>query len=240
MRALVLFDGARCLTFSPNAVAAELPLPSSRLSKFKQGASVFTLLPQNEFFSVSGGVRLLAIDAEERFFSTMGVSPIRVGSGGHDHISIGDSDAEITIDGNRLNILAGTDLYINGKKAEEAEYSLSLGDTLWLGAACLVIHEGYIACAGPRVVSRLNLSLHTPEPYENFPNYSRSPRIIKREPTDSVELTPPVPKEEKKKVELPKPILPPLMTAALTVGMGILMGRGIFVLMSAGAMLIAV
>jgi len=88
--------------------------------------------------------------------------------------------------------------------------------------------------------TNLNISIKTPEPYTGFPDYKRSPRLIKRQPTDEIEIKSPPKKEKEKKWALLKVILPPMMTSMIMVGGSMLMGRGLFVLISAAAMVVSV
>lgn len=71
---------------------------------------------------------------------------------------------------------------------------------------------------------------------EDFPQFKRSPRIIKREPTDKVEVKDPPAKPEKKKGAW-MTILMPLVMVCVTVALGVFMKRGWMVLMSATMMM---
>ena len=179
------------------------------------------------------------INGYPRHYSTIGITPIRVGHSPGDHVRLLDSRATLYIADGFVNVIEGTDIYLNGKNLPLGQHAINHGDSLWAGTTNIVVHDGYITCFGSEYSSGLNISTTTPEKYEEFPIYKRSPRIIKREPTETIELTAPEKKEEMKKGELVKLILPPLAMVTVTVAMGILMGRGIFVLMSASAMSIS-
>jgi len=66
----------------------------------------------------------------------------------------------------------------------------------------------------------------------------RPPRQIYRELTDQVDISAPRDKEEQKKGAFLKILIPPLLSAGMTVAFGVLMGRGIMMLMSAGMMVV--
>lgn len=70
-------------------------------------------------------------------------------------------------------------------------------------------------------------------PFEGFPAYKRSPRLIKKVPTEKIEISRPPEKKKKEKGSLVQLILMPLVMLCVTVSVSILMKRGIFVIVSA-------
>lgn len=70
------------------------------------------------------------------------------------------------------------------------------------------------------------------QPFEHFPEYRRSPRMIKRLPDETVVLSKPPEKSEMGRGSLVQLILPPLGMLCVTVAVSLMMKRGIFVLMS--------
>ena len=211
MTSLVLFDNTSCREFSDATTPEELPITDKNTN---------TLL----------------LSAEKQHFSIIGISPIRVGSSSRDHISLTDTSTTFVINPDTIDIVDDAVLYLNGKKISTGSHPTQEGDSIWAGTTKIILRDGYISCIGDNYTSSLNISTHTPEKYDEFPIYKRSPRIIKREPTETIEITPPKEKEEPKKGELIKRILPPLLMVGVTVSMGILMGRGIFMLASAAMM----
>jgi len=239
---LVLFDDTSCIELPPQVMPSSLPQKIKALSKLapdKPLAAQLTLR-SNEPVSLEEGQQALLIDAKPQYSSTHGVMPLRISAAPSAHIRLSDTSAEVTLMSDMLTVLDDTGVYLNGKKIPCGEYTLQPGDSFWAGSVRFIAHSGYIECVGAGYVSRLNTSTITPELYEDFPTYTRSPRIIKREPTETIELTPPPPKEERKKGELVKVIVPPLMMMLVTVGGGMIMGRGLFVLISAAGMLVSV
>ncbi|MEG0722526.1 MAG: type VII secretion protein EssC, partial [Lachnospiraceae bacterium] len=67
---------------------------------------------------------------------------------------------------------------------------------------------------------------------EEFPKYKRSPRIIKRVTDKTIQLSKPKEQTEKKRGGLVALILPSLAMMCVTVGVSILMKRGMFILIS--------
>lgn len=220
MKTLLIFDGKRLVELAPNRVPDSIVLPQN--------------LRPNQITKLENGKSVLLFDAERAYFSTIGISPLRIGASQIDHITLQDSSARFTLIGNVLHMLEGADAYLNGRKIEAGDHTVQVGDLLWIGTTRIVFHQGYIECAGAHVTSRLNISPLTPETYEEFPIYKRSPRIIKREPDETIELNDPPAKQEIPKGELVRAILQPLITAAIMGTFGYLMGRGIFILMAVG------
>jgi len=243
MKALVIFDDKQCREFSNDVTPFELS-PAYKLSTELQPDMPLTdqlsLSPNEGLHDLGSNVKALAIEAEGQHFSTMGVQPVRIGNSPGDHIILENTEASFAINGTTITVLDDSNLYINGKKISQGDHPIGIGDSIWAGTTNIVVHKNYITCTGINYSSRLNISTFTPERYEEFPIYKRSPRIIKREPTETIELTPPKEKEEIKKGELVRVIVPPLSMMLVTVATGMIMGRGLFVIASAAAMLVSV
>jgi len=230
---------------------------------------------------ITDGLVVLLVQGESQYFSTVRVNPVRVGTSSGDHIRLRGnkvvnsgaasttsaepsastptltflpSPISLTFHNDRLHILQGENIYLNGKKVPVGEYPLSIGDSIWAGTTKIIPHNGYIECIGVALgvdideetiintgyTPNLNISPTTPTPYTGFPDYKRSPRIIKRLPTEDAEIKSPQKKEEKKKWEILKVVLPPVMMSGVMVGGSMLLGRGLFVLISAAAMFVSV
>jgi len=225
MKSLVLYNEESCCEYSPTTPFSELPRAQ----------------------------KTILVDSPPRHFSTIGIQPIRIGNLPNSHITLSDTTATFTITSETetlqtathptipptLTVLDPSNLYLNGKKVAQGEHNITPGDSLWAGTTNLVIHQTYISCIGENYTTTLNISTHTPEKYAEYPIYKRSPRIIKRQPTETVELTAPKDKQETKKGELARIILPPLAMMAVTIGMGIMLGRGLFVFASAAMMMVS-
>ena len=137
-----------------------------------------------------------------------------------------------------LNILSGS-VYINGTKAGSGLYELRGGDRLYANGVEMYLGGDHVGIRGEGYTTSLNEYIPRTEHLEDFPDYKRSPRIIKHEPTQAVELQAPPSEAEKKKGELLKLILPTVGMAAVTSVMSFIMGRGIMVLMAIGGTLVS-
>lgn len=68
--------------------------------------------------------------------------------------------------------------------------------------------------------------------FEGFPNYTRSPRIIKKVPKDTIEIRKPPEKAIMNKTSLAEMIVPPVLMAGVTVAVGLLTKAGAFMMLS--------
>ncbi len=76
--------------------------------------------------------------------------------------------------------------------------------------------------------------------FEGFPKYRRSPRIIKKVPTESIQIKNPPGKKELSKTSLAQIIITPLIMLSITIALSIFMKRGVFVLMSIASTIVSV
>ena len=69
-------------------------------------------------------------------------------------------------------------------------------------------------------------------PFEGFPHYKRSPRMIRRAPEEEITIQLPPSAQKMDKKGLVQIIVPPVMMLGITIAVSILMKRGLFVLIS--------
>lgn len=69
-------------------------------------------------------------------------------------------------------------------------------------------------------------------PFEGFPRYKRSPRLIKRVPTEKIEIAMPPDKKKMDKKSIIQVIVPPVIMLCVTIAVSVLMKRGLFVIIS--------
>ena len=161
-------------------------------------------------------------------------SALRIGSKDTDDIRIPGASAEMTIEGSKATVHSGY-VYRNGSCCSIGEYPAYSGDTFYLQGFKLHIGKGSAICSGENYKTTLLEKVRRSDMDEDFPNYKRSPRIIKREPTDRIEVKDPPAKPEKKRGAW-MTILMPIAMVCITVALGIFMKRGIMILMSASMM----
>ena len=146
----------------------------------------------------------------------------------------------VRVEGNTLEITGAMEtelLYWNERRLNKNTIRIFRGDTLLIGKIKIVFYSGYLLIFGDENDYQTSLVPMEKDdiPYKGFPDYKRSPRIIKRVPTDKIEIQNPPDKAVAEKGGLAMVILPPLATTAVTVGVGMMMGRGRYLLMSLGA-----
>lgn len=75
---------------------------------------------------------------------------------------------------------------------------------------------------------------------EGFPKYKRSPRLIKRVPTETITIEKPPAKKEISKTSLAQIIITPLIMLCITVIISIFLKRGIYVIMSIASTIVSI
>lgn len=161
-----------------------------------------------------------------------------------DSFRIGGRDDDIIIDGFENSILVeGTDFYLknldasvllNGKPAADDAGMINRGDVLSAGGLRMTFLTDRILIDNTGTGWKTSL----PEvenkdiPFEGFPDYKRSPRIIKRVEDRKISIEKPKTSSAHRKVSLLELILPPVGMAAATVLVSVIMRRGLFILMA--------
>lgn len=175
---------------------------------------------------------------ELRCFQTKDYFTVGKGSA---HIPIEGADFHICIWKNQLFIQreqqgTGEAILINGLPCEEETYTIVEGDEVRFLHVALIFQKSCVYLKGEgiskiRVESLLEIAADK-KVWEDFPRYKRSPRILKRISEETVKIQKPKELKEKKKGGLVGLILPSLVMLCVTVGVSVLMKRGLFVLMS--------
>ena len=127
-------------------------------------------------------------------------------------------------------------LYLDQRKAEMGEAVLYPGSVLFLHNIKLEIWEDLIAVQGsPHAYTTALMPCSRPQMPDGYPCYKRSPRLIRKAPAKKILLELPKERERPGRSGILMTILPPAAMAAVAVTVGLLAGRGIYLLMSAAA-----
>ena len=113
-------------------------------------------------------------------------------------------------------------IYINGQLGNE-ENSLYEGDLIYFNDTIINYHETSLEIYG-RFTTFLSPSVIEKEELKDYPNYFKSPRIVKSKPIDPIEIKPPPSKEQGMKNKLIKLVGMPLLMAGVTVGSRMFIG----------------
>lgn len=237
---LYIFSPKQYWALSPNTLVSQLPFKSDVFDTLAPDKTLIKQIPIqiDTAYNIDDNHTAYISASESKYYSLTNIQLLRVGNMSGDHIQLENTLASFTLKDNMLHIIDDTGVYFNGRKVDAADYLTKNGDCIWAGLTQITLHDGHIECCGNDYTPKLNIATQNPDRYEEYPIYKRSPRIVKREPTDSVELSAPPNKEEKKKNALIRLIIPPLISAAMMIGFGILMGRGIMMMLSAGMMVV--
>ena len=185
-------------------------------------------------------IKAYELEAKEYAVSTVYLSEVSIGNDQDCNIIVDQEEPLLCVLSKRQLCFYEGRLYRNGVRLRPGTYDLWEGDCLFTGKVKFTVTKDQISVMGEGCLVKLNEPLDQPEQAEGFPVYKRSPRIIKRVPSEQVEIQKPASKEEQKKGELFKRLVPPLCTLGMTIGVSILMKRGLFVLMSAGTMVVTI
>ena len=140
-------------------------------------------------------------------------------------------DEEYKIETYQLHLTTfGEKSYINKRQVEGFKGEFKVGDKLVIGGILIERRPKQFKVTGiseevlfnPR---KIIVEPFIPEYPIDFPEYRRSPRILKTAPTDEVTVTKPKALETQAKGALLKTLLPPIMMVVMSVIMGLTMGR---------------
>lgn len=154
-------------------------------------------------------------------------------------------DAEVIVEGLRNEYLIEGDtlyvkrhtkssvLYMKNEVFQGEQYTIEDGLVMQEGACEITFYEHNMIVVLREGTIISGMELRSQEvPFEEYPRYKRSPRIIKKVLAKKIKLELPTPLTEEKKGGLVQLILPPLIMLTITIAISILMDRGLFVIMS--------
>lgn len=184
------------------------------------------------------GQNVLYLQAPPRCYEHQGAYSI---SGRDADVCIEGLEAALSVEQGKLTVY-GTcpdhGLYLNRRELsvlrDGQELMLTAGDQLLIGTALLIYYNEYIEVFADMEAVRVSLAECAPggKPFEDFPSYTRSPRLIMHAPEDKVEIASPPAEASMPKGSLIQTIVPPVIMLGITIVIAIVMKRGIFILMS--------
>lgn len=127
----------------------------------------------------------------------------------------------------------------NDRKVEmdgaSCEITWEEGDSFCFPQGTITVYQNELVVEMPEEAYKTILLEKAPDhaPFEGFPHYKRSPRLIKRVPADKIEIAPPPAKKATDRKSIIQVIVPPVIMLCVTIGVSILMKRGLFVVISA-------
>ena len=161
---------------------------------------------------------------------------------GKEKITINAGTGDICIPGLTGELLLIKDVLYAKEETEallegeplKPQMKLIYGDRLAIKELVITFYEGYLTIEGETNGYQCSLRglSHKEVPFEGFPYYKRSPRIIRRRQQEAITVKEPPRKEEMSKSSLAQIIIPPLLMIAVTICMSIFMKRGLYVIAS--------
>ncbi len=125
--------------------------------------------------------------------------------------------------------------------ADGVWHTVEYGDEIQVDDTGIVLYPDRVKVKTVRKVETEGLAPLDPQEnrFENFPKYQRSPRLIKRVPTERIHIENPPAKAELSKTSLAQIIITPLIMLCITVAVSILMKRGIYVVVSVATTIVS-
>lgn len=151
---------------------------------------------------------------------------------GQNNCDIEIKEGQCIIDGKTIISDGLEPIYINGHLQKKTKIKFEYGDHILFRYMLIIVHQDYLNITADVDYYHCHLTYyhHVMNEIERFPEYQRSPRIIKRLKNDKITISKPPAKIERKKNSLVKVIVPPVVMALGTVAMSIMMGRGLYML----------
>ncbi|TDW08587.1 S-DNA-T family DNA segregation ATPase FtsK/SpoIIIE [Breznakia blatticola] len=119
---------------------------------------------------------------------------------------------------------------MNGVQVCDELLNVNEGDVILIECLMFQVHKTSITLIGNHDEYTTNLfPIEEEVQMSDFPMYRRSPRIVKRTKEEKISIAAPPASEKMSKGGLAKVIIPPLVTGAGTVAMGIMMPRGPYI-----------
>ncbi len=126
-------------------------------------------------------------------------------------------------------------VYLNGAVVKEESCRFRTGDLLEIAGCFFWLLDQKIRVEAESGSFETDLPVidEREVPFEGFPKYKRSPRIIKRVKEKKLSIEKPKDLPSRKKGGILQLVLPPIFMICITVGISILMKRGLFIIMAA-------
>lgn len=125
------------------------------------------------------------------------------------------------------------DVFLNGVRLNNKEPVIETGDILQIGVFRIEIYNNYLIINAKKESYSTSLRKCRMENIypDNFPTYHRSPRIVKKVDSEKVTIVNPPVQQTLEVKGVIGTFLPTVVTIFMSVGMGIIMGRGLLLVM---------
>ncbi|MDK2802309.1 MAG: type VII secretion protein EssC [Oscillospiraceae bacterium] len=136
---------------------------------------------------------------------------------------------------NNLTVLINSiNIYHNGKLICQNIINYEYGDLFIINNIRINVYKNYLIIIGSTTNynSSVEEYIYQDKLFDDFPFYNKSPRIVKRVPTENISILKPMVKPNREKGQLIKIIIPPIVMTSLTIVISIFQPRGLFIIMS--------
>lgn len=164
---------------------------------------------------------------------------ITIGSSEEDNIQLNsNTNIRFKIENGKIYNIGKSHVYINGELNTQEVQELNEDDLIFIEYIKITYHKEHILIECDKSLYKTDLFECDIDnvKFEGFPEYKRSPRIIKECPEDIVEIKNPPNKVERKKGQLARIIVPPIVMGIITIAISLMYPRGLYVIMSIAGM----
>ncbi|MGE5628790.1 MAG: type VII secretion protein EssC [Solirubrobacterales bacterium] len=180
-------------------------------------------------------IQIMYFINNQNVFSTKGKKYITIGDSKENDISIIKCrNLKLRLEGNILHRGNDFELYVNGRLQDANPILLNEFDLILIDKVKITYYENSLLIEGNEAYFKTKLNrMQVPEiKFDDFPKYKRSPRIIKIPPNEEVQFSKPPSKAERRKGQLARMIVPPLVMIIITIAISIFIPRGLYIIMS--------
>ena len=192
----------------------------------------------NRWTEAGDGKQVLYISDSVHCFEHQGRIAIMKKGG---DINIPNLNYIVSVEEGKLEVFgSGPDsrLFLNRKRLADSEgaleYTLTAGDQILIETVLIIYYDSFIEVFSDMDGIAVSLAEcdSGKKPFEEFPHFTRSPRLIMHAPDKKVEINHPPAGVSMPKGSLIQTIVPSVIMLCITVVIAIVMNRGVFVLMS--------
>ena len=231
MKTVILFEDSRYVEYPLNEdvikVDTNTVIKVDEANVFIQVDNEKQSLKLFDLFSVDKKRKIMLFDEDEKLFLKE-LEAISIGK--DEDFQIDDKTFYMSCE--QILNPKGEAIYINGCLQDSEIINVHEGDVVLIEDLMFLVHLKTIKVKGNHLhyTCRLPQINSVVEGIRDFPNYRRSPRVIKRFKEEKVDLLTPPSSEKMTKGGLLKIVLTPLISGLGTIAMSILMPRGPYML----------
>lgn len=190
---------------------------------------------KNYTYSDENNISFMYFINERKRILTKTNSFITIGNSNKNDIYLKTTNKiKLRLEKNKLYKFEEFKIYINGQMSNENPIILNEYDLILIDKFKITYSKDELFIEGDTELYETILHEDNIDQtkFEGFPEYKRSPRIIKDCPSETVDFKNPPNKAERKKGQLARIIVPPIVMLIITIVISFVSSRGIYIIMS--------